>query len=149
MQIQCVPPLCLQSVFRTIAPPIPWIDLNTIKAAAELENELATFPGTFDISNNFKPGKQEKKVRIKEGSRSIGITMRDLARQIRQAFYGEEVQRIQRRRDEIRVMVRYPVEERRSLANLEDKRIRTAGLLLKEAVYGNFGIYGFGNLKRN
>jgi multidrug efflux pump subunit AcrB len=44
---------------------------------------------------------------------------------VRQAFYGEEVQRIQRGRDEIRVMVRYPVEERRSLGNLENKRIRT------------------------
>jgi multidrug efflux pump subunit AcrB len=95
------------------------------QAAAELETELETYPGTFDISNNFKPGKQEKKIRIKEGSRSIGITMRDLARQIRQAFYGEEALRIQRDRDDVKVMVRYADKERHSLAGIEDMRIRT------------------------
>jgi multidrug efflux pump subunit AcrB len=101
-------------------------DFNQLKqAAAELETELATFPGTFDISNNFKPGKQEKKVRIKEGSRSIGITMRDLARQIRQAFYGEEALRIQRDRDDVKVMIRYADEERHSLSGIEEMRIRT------------------------
>jgi multidrug efflux pump subunit AcrB len=102
-------------------------DFDQLKqAAAELEIELATFPGTFDISNNFKPGKQEKKVRIKEGSRSIGITMRDLARQIRQAFYGEEALRIQRNRNDVKVMVRYADKERRSLSGIEEMRIRTA-----------------------
>ncbi|MGD9136929.1 MAG: efflux RND transporter permease subunit, partial [Desulfobacterales bacterium] len=95
------------------------------QAAAELEMELATYPGTFDISNNFKPGKQEKKIRIKEGSRSIGVTMRDLARQIRQAFYGEEALRIQRDRNDVKVMVRYADKERHSLAGIEDMRIRT------------------------
>ncbi len=101
-------------------------DFDQLKqAAAELETELETYPGTFDISNNFKPGKQEKKIRIKEGSRSIGITMRDLARQIRQAFYGEEALRIQRDRDDVKVMVRYADKERHSLAGIEDMRIRT------------------------
>ena len=96
------------------------------QAAAELEAEIATYPGTFDISNNFKPGKQEKKIRIKEGSRSIGVTMRDLARQLRQAFYGEEALRIQRDRDDVKVMVRYADKERHSLAGIEEMRIRTA-----------------------
>ncbi|MGD1974730.1 MAG: efflux RND transporter permease subunit, partial [Desulfobacterales bacterium] len=96
------------------------------QAAAELEAEIATYPGTFDISNNFKPGKQEKKIRVKEGSRSIGVTMRDLARQIRQAFYGEEALRIQRDRDDVKVMVRYADKERHSLAGIEEMRIRTA-----------------------
>ena len=101
-------------------------DFDQLKrAAAELEAEIATYPGTFDISNNFKPGKQEKKVRIKEGSRSIGVTMRDLARQIRQAFYGEEALRIQRNRDDVKVMVRYADKERQSLAGIEEMRIRT------------------------
>ena len=101
-------------------------DFDQLKqAAAELEAEIATYPGTFDISNNFKPGKQEKKVRIKEGSRSIGVTMRDLARQIRQAFYGEEALRIQRNRDDVKVMVRYGDKERQSLAGIEEMRIRT------------------------
>jgi multidrug efflux pump subunit AcrB len=94
-------------------------------AADELKSEIATYPGTFDITDNFKPGKQEKKVRIKEGARSIGITMRDLARQVRQAFYGDEALRIQRGRDDVKVMVRYSDSERRSIAGIEDMRIRT------------------------
>jgi multidrug efflux pump subunit AcrB len=101
-------------------------DFDQLKqAAAELKSEIATFPGTFDISDNFKPGKQEKKVRIKEGARSLGITMRDLARQLRQAFYGDEALRIQRGRDDVKVMVRYADEERRSIAGIEEMRIRT------------------------
>jgi multidrug efflux pump subunit AcrB len=52
------------------------------------------------------------------------LTLEDLARQVRQAFYGEEAQRIQRGRDDVRVMVRYPEQERRSLSNLEGMRIR-------------------------
>jgi multidrug efflux pump subunit AcrB len=51
--------------------------------------------------------------------------MSSLGRQVRQAFYGEEAQRIQRGKDELRVMVRYPIEERRSVADLENMRIRT------------------------
>jgi multidrug efflux pump subunit AcrB len=94
-------------------------------AAVELKTEIATYPGTFDITDNFKPGKQEKKIRVKEGARSIGITMRDLARQVRQAFYGDEALRIQRGRDDVKVMVRYSDKERRSIAGIEDMRIRT------------------------
>ena len=101
-------------------------DFDQLKqAAAELKAEIATFPGTFDISDNFKPGKREQKLRIREGSRSLGITMRDLARQVRQAFYGEEALRIQRNRDDVKVMVRYADPERSSLAGIEEMRIRT------------------------
>jgi multidrug efflux pump subunit AcrB len=101
-------------------------DFDHLKqAAAELKAEIATYPGTFDISDNFKPGKQEKKIRVRQGSRSLGITMRDLARQIRQAFYGEEVLRIQRNRDDVKVMVRYSNQDRSSLSGIEDMRIRT------------------------
>jgi multidrug efflux pump subunit AcrB len=102
-------------------------DFDQLKlAAAELKAEIATYPGTFDISDNFKPGKYEKKIRIREGSRSLGITMRDLARQVRQAFYGEEALHIQRNRDDVKVMVRYANKERTSLAGIEEMRIRTS-----------------------
>lgn len=96
------------------------------QAAAELKAEIRTFPGTFDISDNFKPGKPEQKLAIREGARSLGVTMRDLARQVRQAFYGEEALRIQRGRDDVKVMVRYADRDRRSLAGIEEMRIRTA-----------------------
>jgi multidrug efflux pump subunit AcrB len=94
-------------------------------AADELKAEIKTYPGTYDISDNFKPGKQEKKIRVKEGARSIGITMRGLAKQVRQAFYGEEVLRIQRGREDVKVMVRYADKQRSSLSGFEEMRIRT------------------------
>ena len=62
---------------------------------------------------------------IKPAAETLGLTLQDLGRQVRQGFYGEEVQRIQRGRDDIRVMVRYPRDQRRSLGNLETMRIRT------------------------
>nr|ACX49738.1 AcrB/AcrD/AcrF family protein [uncultured marine bacterium 1n22] len=65
-------------------------------------------------------------LRIKPAAETLGLTLQDLGRQVRQAFYGEEAQRIQRGRDDIRVMVRYPRDERRSLDALEKMRIRTA-----------------------
>lgn len=95
------------------------------QAADELKTEIATYPGTFDITDDFKPGKKEKRVKIKEGSKSLGITMRDIARQLRQAFYGEEALRIQRGRDDIKVMVRYSEKDRRSISGIEEMRIRT------------------------
>jgi HAE1 family hydrophobic/amphiphilic exporter-1 len=95
------------------------------QAADELRAEIATYPGTFDVSDNFRPGKPEKKIRIREGVRSLGITMRSLARQVRQAFYGDEALRIQRGRDDVKVMVRYADDERRSLSGIEEMRIRT------------------------
>ena len=95
------------------------------RAADELKAAIATYPGTYDISDNFKPGKPEKKIRIKAGAKSLGITMRDVARQVRQGFYGEEALRIQRGRDDVRVLVRYAADERRSVAGIDEMRIRT------------------------
>ncbi len=97
------------------------------EAAEKLKEKIKDYPGVYDVADSFREGKQEIKLEITPVAESLGLTLSDLGRQVRQAFYGEEVQRIQRGRDEIRVMVRYPVKERRSLANLEDKRIRTAG----------------------
>ena len=94
-------------------------------AADELKNEIKTYPGTYDISDNFRPGKQEKKLRVKAGARSIGVTMRGLAKQVRQAFYGEEALRIQRGRDAVKVMVRYADQQRSCLSGFEEMRIRT------------------------
>jgi len=93
----------------------------------KLKNKLKDYPGVYDVSDSFRSGKQEIKLDITPLAESLGLTLSDLGRQVRQAFYGEEVQRVQRGRDEIKVMVRYPVDERRSLGNLENKRIRTAG----------------------
>ncbi|NCF73812.1 MAG: MMPL family transporter [Gammaproteobacteria bacterium] len=94
-------------------------------AAADLARELATYEGLFDITNSAVSGSDEIKLTIKPEAEALGLTMSSLGRQVRQAFYGEEAQRIQRGKDELRVMVRYPIEERRSIADLENMRIRT------------------------
>jgi multidrug efflux pump subunit AcrB len=101
-------------------------DFDLLKqAAAEIKREIATYPGTYDIMDDFKPGKEEKKLRARPGAKPLGISLRDIAKQVRQAFYGEEAVRIQRGRDDIKVMVRYAEAERRSLAGIEEMRIRT------------------------
>ncbi|MCF8044614.1 MAG: efflux RND transporter permease subunit [Desulfarculaceae bacterium] len=95
------------------------------KAAEDLKKEIAKYPGTFDITDNFRPGKMEKRIRVKEGARSIGVTMADIARQTRQAYYGDEVMKIQRGKDDIKVMVRYGKKERERISSIEEMRIRT------------------------
>ena len=101
-------------------------DENKLKLAAdELKAELNSIPGVFDVSDSFREGKQEAQITLLDEARFLGLTLNDVARQVRQAFYGAEAQRIQRGRDDIRVMVRYPEDERRSLGNLEDLLIRT------------------------
>jgi multidrug efflux pump subunit AcrB len=100
-------------------------ELRTI--AAELRTVLGTYPGVYDISDSFRAGKKEVKLRIKPQAEVLGLSQLDLARQVRQAFYGEEAQRIQRGRDDVRIMVRYPQEQRVSLGDLENMRIRAPG----------------------
>ena len=95
------------------------------ESASRVKADLARYPGVIDIADSFREGKQEVKLKIKPTAEPLGVTLRDLARQVRQAFYGEEAQRIQRGRDDIRVMVRYPEQQRRSLGDLENIRIRT------------------------
>jgi multidrug efflux pump subunit AcrB len=94
-------------------------------AADRLKGRLAEYPGVIDISDTFRSGQHEVRLSIRPTAEMLGLTLADLGRQVRQAFYGEEAQRIQRGRDELRVMVRYPAEERRSLGDLENMRIRT------------------------
>lgn len=94
-------------------------------AATELEEKLGEFDGVFDIRNSFSNGNQEIQLKIKPEAEVLGLTLTNLGRQVRQAFYGEEAQRIQRGRDELKVMVRYPKAERHSISDLENMWIRT------------------------
>ena len=100
--------------------------IETLEVAAEeLKAKLAEYAGVFDISDSFRGGKDEIQLDILPAAETLGVTLDDLARQVRQAFYGAEAQRIQRGRDDVRVMVRYPASERRSITDLENLRIRT------------------------
>jgi multidrug efflux pump subunit AcrB len=97
-----------------------------LAVSGQIKERLASFPGVFDISDSLDRGRSEIQFRIKPEAEQFGLRVEDLARQIRQAFYGVEVQRIQRGRDEVRVFVRYPQKERASLATLETMRVRGA-----------------------
>ena len=94
-------------------------------AATDVKARLGEYAGLYGITDSFRAGKQEMQLDITPAAETLGLTLQDLGRQVRQAFYGEEAQRIQRGRDDIRVMVRYPADQRRSLGDLENMRIRT------------------------
>jgi len=94
-------------------------------AVEELKKELSGHPGVFDVADSFLPGKKEMQLKLKPAARSLGLTLNDLAQQVRHAFYGAEALRLQRGQDEVKVLIRYPEMERRSLGTLEEMRIRT------------------------
>ncbi len=95
-----------------------------IKAADRLKAMIAQYPGVGDVADSFEPGKVELKVRLKPEGRNLGLTLSDLATQVRHAYYGDEAERVQRGQDDIRVKIRYPREARRTLASLDALRIR-------------------------
>ena len=125
--------------------------IDRLRAAADdVKTRLAAYPGVHSITDSFRAGKQEMQLDIKPAAETLGLTLQDLGRQVRQAFYGEEAQRIQRGRDDIRVMVRYPVDQRRSLGDLENMRIRTPDG--GEVPFGQVAVVepgrGFASIKR-
>ncbi|WP_417360446.1 efflux RND transporter permease subunit [Gallaecimonas pentaromativorans] len=102
-------------------------NLDELKAATgELKAAMAKYDGVFDIEDSLSSGNLEVRLKIKPAAQALGLSLTDLARQVREGFYGAEVQRIQRDDEEVKVMVRYPLAERESLANLENMRIRTS-----------------------
>ncbi len=99
-------------------------DFSALKAASlEIQDKLRQVQGFLDIRDTYSQGKSEIKISLKDNARSLGLNASDLARQIRNAFYGAEVQRIQRDREDVKIMVRYPKNERSSLGYLEQMRI--------------------------
>ena len=95
------------------------------QASEELAEHLRSFQGVYEVQNAAVAGPEELMLRIKPEGEALGITLVDLARQVRQAFYGAEAQRIQRGTQEVKVMVRYPKDQRESIGNLENMWIRT------------------------
>jgi multidrug efflux pump subunit AcrB len=92
----------------------------------QIKAHLSKYSALFDINDSLDSGRNEIQLRLKPEAQQLGVTVNDLASQVRQAFYGDEVQRIQRGRNEVKVMLRLPREERRNLATLETMRVRTA-----------------------
>jgi len=126
-------------------------NFNTLLEVSDrLKTILRDYTGVSDIADDFEPGKTELKLKLTDAGRTLKLTLSDLARQVRQGFYGDEAQRIQRGRDDIRVMVRYPESERKSLADVENMRIRLADgteipfLTVADVRYGR----GYSTIKR-
>ncbi|MGB0323222.1 MAG: efflux RND transporter permease subunit [Luminiphilus sp.] len=93
--------------------------------AQEVRGALERYPGVFDITDSFDAPLEELVLSLKPAAETLGVSLADVATQIRQAFYGEEVQRIPRDGEDVRVMIRYPESERRAIANINSMYIRT------------------------
>ena len=109
--------------FKLLAPSDP-DSVQQLEAAVERCKEwLAQYPGVIDIDDDSRPGKWEYRIRVKPRAEAMGVSLADLASTIRASYYGEEVMRLQRGRHEVKLMVRYPREERRNFATLDDVRV--------------------------
>jgi multidrug efflux pump subunit AcrB len=96
------------------------------EATAFAKQGLSRYSGVIDIADSNRAGKDELRFnQLTPAGRSLGLRLEDVASQVRDAYYGNEVQRLQRGRDEVKVMVRYPSDARRMLVSLEEMNIRT------------------------
>ena len=93
-------------------------------AADDLVAHLKTYDGLYEVESSANVGPEELRLEVRPEAEAMGVTLSDLARQVRQAFYGAQAQRIQRGDSDVRVMVRYPESERKSIGNLENMWIR-------------------------
>ncbi|MBL4910054.1 MAG: efflux RND transporter permease subunit [Alteromonadaceae bacterium] len=100
--------------------------LITLKEVAnKVKQRLATYPAVFDIADSLSDGKQELQIELTKQGLALGLTRVEISRQVRSAYFGAQAQRIQRGRDDVRVMVRLPLNERNSVAQLKQMLIRT------------------------
>jgi len=100
-------------------------EVETLRqAASDVAGIISGFPGVEDVRKGFGLAMPQFSFEIKPEGRSLGITARDLGQQIRHAFYGAEALRQPREHDELRVMVKLPGKDRRSMSGLEDLLIR-------------------------
>jgi multidrug efflux pump subunit AcrB len=90
----------------------------------EFKGKLSEFSAVSDVEDSMSDGKEELQLKLKPEATLLGLNLNMVARQVRQAVYGFEVQRIQRGREEVRVMVRYPIAARQSIETLEQMMIR-------------------------
>ncbi|WP_372718849.1 efflux RND transporter permease subunit [Novipirellula sp.] len=102
-------------------------NVDQLLAATEaIKTRLADFTGVYDIADDNTPGKWEFQFKVKDRALATGVTPTDLGDTVRNAYFGAEVMRLQRGRHEVKLMVRHPEEERNSLVNFREIRVRTA-----------------------
>ncbi|MEM8668025.1 MAG: efflux RND transporter permease subunit [Planctomycetota bacterium] len=115
------------------APPIEFSllarseDISKLEAAVETcVSRLEEYPGVHDVTAGGRPGKWEYRLTVKDEAKAMGVSLAELSQTVRAAYYGDEAMRLQRGRHEVQLRVRYPREERESLANFDELRIRTS-----------------------
>jgi len=121
-----------------------------LQAVERLKEQITQYAGTGDIQDSFQEGKLEMKLALKPQARTLGLTLSDLARQVRQGFFGDQALRFQRGSDDVRVMIRYPKDERRTLGDVRAMRIRTptgAEVPFSEVATIDVG-YGYATIQR-
>ena len=96
------------------------------EAVEDIRAYLSTYPGVFDVQDNLTSGKEEIRLEILPLADSLGLSLGNISNQVRQALFGFEAQRIQRGHDEIKVMVRYPLQDRSSINDVENLPISVA-----------------------
>jgi len=94
------------------------------EVGTRIREHLAEYPNVFDIQDNFSGGKEELNIALTPKAHALGLDLANVANQVRASVFGFEAQRIQRGRDEVRVMVRLPLEHRSSLDDLQRMSIR-------------------------
>ncbi|GGD11334.1 efflux RND transporter permease subunit [Aquisalinus flavus] len=94
-----------------------------LEAVARLTADMDTIAGVSEIQSTAQPGKRQIEFALTPAGIAAGLTVDDLARSIRRSYFGEEVQRFQRDGEEVEVFIRFPENERRSLADLARLRI--------------------------
>ena len=93
--------------------------------SAAVANSLRSLQGVFDVRSDHASGLQEVQIELLPEAQTLGLTLDALARQVRAAFFGSEALRVQRGREDVRVYVRLPAEERDAIADVEAYRVRT------------------------
>ena len=102
---------------------------SIIAASLELKDILAEYDGVYEISSTYKKGKTEYHLSLKPEAENFGVTMGSIAQQLRDSYYGNEVMKIQRDRDEVRVMLRLSENERKTITRFNKLKVRNqAGL---------------------
>ena len=97
--------------------------LNTV--GEQLKEHLTTYPGVFEIADSLSNGKEELQIELSPQGHLLGLTRSDIVNQVGQAFKGLQAQRIQRGRDDVRVLVRFPLGERSTISSLNEMLITT------------------------
>ena len=101
-------------------------DLDVLRQAVdELQMQLRTYDALYDVRNDLESASEEIRINLRPDAHQLGLTLADVTRQVRQAYYGEEVQRLPRAGQDVKVMVHYPIESRRSIESLKHFRVRT------------------------